>query len=155
MTNCMFLCQLELDLLAQRGELLMSSCCPGFTSNFRGSNLQGALQLLEELCQAPVSCPPHTHAADARGYSECIRCQYYSHCQEGCDIICVLCVDWVLCAVRCFPVMPAELAWIFATRPIFLYSELLPCVSLDPALYCPRRTSAFTTAEDWYTHTHT
>lgn len=52
-------------------------------------------------------------------------------------------------SVRCFPVMPAELAWLFATRPVFLYPELLPCASLDPALYCPRRTAAFTAAEDW------
>lgn len=52
-------------------------------------------------------------------------------------------------SVRCFPLMLAELAWIFATRPVFLYPELLPCVSLDPALYCPRRTAAFTAAEDW------
>eukprot|EP00064_Thunnus_orientalis_P022831 superscaffoldBa00008055_g23051 len=44
--------------------------------------------------------------------------------------------------------MPAELAWLFATRPVFLYPELLPSVSLDPALYCPRRTAAFTVAED-------
>lgn len=50
--------------------------------------------------------------------------------------------------------MPAELAWLFATRPVFLYPELLPCASLDPALYCPRRTAAFTAAEDWYIHKH-
>uniref|UniRef100_A0A8P4KBN2 Si:dkey-27c15.3 n=1 Tax=Dicentrarchus labrax TaxID=13489 RepID=A0A8P4KBN2_DICLA len=97
----------ELDLLAQRGELLMSSGCPGFCSVFRASNLQGALQLLEELRLTPI--------------------------------------------MRCYPVMPAELAWLFATRPVFLYPELLPCASLDPALYCPRRTAAFTAAEDWYT----
>lgn len=60
--------------------------------------------------------------------------------------------NWVLFVptVRCFPVMPAELAWLFATRPVFLYPELLPCASLDPALYCPRRTSAFSAAEDWW-----
>lgn len=46
--------------------------------------------------------------------------------------------------------MPPELAWIFATRPVFLHPELLPCVNLDPDLYCPRRTAAFTAAEDWY-----
>lgn len=54
-----------------------------------------------------------------------------------------------VCLVRCYPTMPAELAWLFATRAVFLYPELLPCASLDPALYCPRRTTAFTAAEDW------
>ncbi|KAM9839105.1 GON-4-like protein [Aulostomus maculatus] len=108
----------ELELLAQRGELLMSSISPGFCSIFRASNLQEALTLLEELRQAPVRCPPQECAPDARGY------------------------------MRRFPVMPAELAWIFATRPVFLYPELLPCVSLDPSLYCPRRTATFSAAED-------
>nr|XP_046273124.1 GON-4-like protein [Scatophagus argus] len=108
----------ELDLLAQRGELLMSSGCHGFCSIFRASNLQGALQLLEELQKSPISYKPQHHPPDARGH------------------------------MRCYPVMPAELAWLFATRPVFLYPELLPCVSLDPALYCPRRTAAFTAAED-------
>ncbi|XP_070840603.1 GON-4-like protein [Chaetodon trifascialis] len=108
----------ELDLLAQRGELLMSSGRPGFRSIFRASNLQGALQLLEELRRTPIGYRPQHHPPDARGY------------------------------MRCYPVMPAELAWLFATRPVFLYPELLPCASLDPALYCPRRTAAFTAAED-------
>uniref|UniRef100_A0AAQ5ZAT9 Uncharacterized protein n=1 Tax=Amphiprion ocellaris TaxID=80972 RepID=A0AAQ5ZAT9_AMPOC len=98
----------ELNILAQRGELIRSADRPGFCSVFRASNLQGALQLLEELRQAPIK-------------------------------------DTVM---RSFPVMPAELAWIFATRPVFLYPELLPCASLDPNLYCPRRTAAFTAAED-------
>ncbi|XP_026155243.1 GON-4-like protein isoform X2 [Mastacembelus armatus] len=108
----------ELDMLAQRAELLMSSACPGFCSVFRASNLQGALQLLEELQQTPISYQPQHHPPDARGH------------------------------MRCYPVMPAELAWLFATRPVFLYPELLPCASLDPGLYCPRRTAAFTAAED-------
>ncbi|XP_039978048.1 GON-4-like protein isoform X2 [Xiphias gladius] len=109
---------LELDVLAQRAELLMSSARPGFCSVFRSSNLQGALQLLEELRETPISYQRQHHPPDARGH------------------------------MRCYPVMPAELAWLFATRPVFLYPELLPCASLDPALYCPRRTAAFTAAED-------
>ncbi|XP_024154023.1 GON-4-like protein isoform X1 [Oryzias melastigma] len=108
----------ELDMLAQGGELIRSAGQPGFCSAFRASNLQGALELLEELHQTPISYEPQHHPPDARGY------------------------------MRCFPVMPAELAWLFATRPVFLYPELLPCASLDPALYCPRRTAAFTAAED-------
>lgn len=108
----------ELNVLAQRGELIRSADRPDFCSAFRASNLQGALQLLEELRQAPISYQPQLRPPDARGY------------------------------IRSFPVMPAELAWIFATRPVFLYPELLPCASLDPNLYCPRRTAAFTAAED-------
>ncbi|CAN9503565.1 unnamed protein product [Ophioblennius macclurei] len=109
---------LELDVLARQAELIVSATHPAFRSAFRASNLQGALQLLEELLQTPVSCRTQARSTDARGY------------------------------IRSFPVMPAELAWIFATRPVFLHPELLPCASLDPALYCPRRTSAFTAAED-------
>nr|XP_057903381.1 GON-4-like protein isoform X1 [Doryrhamphus excisus]XP_057903382.1 GON-4-like protein isoform X1 [Doryrhamphus excisus]XP_057903383.1 GON-4-like protein isoform X1 [Doryrhamphus excisus]XP_057903384.1 GON-4-like protein isoform X1 [Doryrhamphus excisus] len=108
----------ELDVLAQRGELMMSSWRRGDVSAFRASNLRGALQLLDELQHHPISYVRRRHTPDARGQ------------------------------MRGFPIMPAELAWIFATRAVFLYPELLPCVSLDPALYCPRRTAAFTAAED-------
>ncbi|XP_036001285.1 GON-4-like protein [Fundulus heteroclitus] len=109
---------LELDMLAQRGELIGSPDLPGFRSAFRASNLQGALELLEELRQTPIDYQPQSHKPDGRGH------------------------------MRCYPVMPAELAWLFATRPVFLYPELLPCANLDPAMYCPRRTAAFTAAED-------
>ncbi|KAG7256654.1 hypothetical protein CRUP_032962, partial [Coryphaenoides rupestris] len=51
---------------------------------------------------------------------------------------------------RCYPVLPAQLAWLFATRGVFLYPELLPCASLDPALYCHHKAASFTAAEDWY-----
>uniref|UniRef100_A0AAY5K5J7 Uncharacterized protein n=1 Tax=Esox lucius TaxID=8010 RepID=A0AAY5K5J7_ESOLU len=50
--------------------------------------------------------------------------------------------------VRKYPAMPAELAWLFATRPMFLYPELLPLVSLDPALHSVRSASVFTPGED-------
>ncbi|XP_074543545.1 GON-4-like protein [Halichoeres trimaculatus] len=115
-TTRQFLC--ELEMLAQRSELLSSSACPPVSSVFRASNLQGALQLLEELRQTPISYQSQPRPPDSRGH------------------------------MRSFPVMPAELAWLFATRSVFLYPELLPCASLDPALYCPRRTAAFTAAED-------
>ncbi|XP_077600188.1 GON-4-like protein [Stigmatopora nigra] len=105
----------ELDILAQRGELMTSS---RRKSAFRASNLQGALQLLEELQEQPVTHTTQKRTPDARGQ------------------------------MRSFPTMPDELAWIFATRPVFLYPQLLPRVSLDPALYCPRRKAAFTAAED-------
>ncbi|KAM9824019.1 GON-4-like protein [Neosynchiropus ocellatus] len=103
---------LELDMLARRSEAL------GLPSVFRSANLQGALQLLEELETEPLPLHSRKHPCDARGYK------------------------------RCFPTLPAQLAWIFATRPVFMYPEMLPRVSLDPELYCPRRTTAFTASED-------
>lgn len=62
--------QVELDLLATRAELLMSSSSPGFCSAFRASNLQGALHLLEELQRDPIDYQPQLRPPDARGYSE-------------------------------------------------------------------------------------
>ncbi|XP_028821976.1 GON-4-like protein isoform X2 [Denticeps clupeoides] len=47
-----------------------------------------------------------------------------------------------------YPVMPAHLAWLMATRPMFLYPELLPLVSLDPILHPPRSNKGFTHGED-------
>ncbi len=41
---------------------------------------------------------------------------------------------------------PAPLAWLTATRPVFLYPELLPTIQLRPS----RFKGPFTLAEDWY-----
>lgn len=109
----------ELDFLGQGAELVMSSRgFPGHRSTFRVCNLQGALQLLEETTVTPIDYTPPTPRIHDKG------------------------------RIKAYPLLPGELAWIFATRPVFLYPELLPCVSLDPTLYCPRRTNAFTAAED-------
>lgn len=118
---------------------------PGFCSVFRASNLQVALQLLEELRQAPISYQPQLRPRDARGRSEYRWGRDFL--MDRIETLIETC--FYMLTVRCFPVMPAELAWLFATRPVFMYPELLPCASLDPALYCPRRTAAFTAAEDW------
>ncbi|XP_055081139.1 GON-4-like protein isoform X2 [Periophthalmus magnuspinnatus] len=109
----------ELDFLGQGAELVMSS--RGFygrSSAFRVCNLQGALQLLEETRVQPINYTVPNPRADSRGH------------------------------IKSYPLVPAELAWFFATRSVFLYPELLPCASLDPACYCPRRSNAFTAAED-------
>ncbi|KAJ8354689.1 hypothetical protein SKAU_G00222560 [Synaphobranchus kaupii] len=52
-------------------------------------------------------------------------------------------------SVRPYPVLPSKLAWLLATRPVFLYPELLPHCSLDPSLH-PRRTNktGYTKSED-------
>nr|XP_054596896.1 GON-4-like protein isoform X1 [Nothobranchius furzeri]XP_054596897.1 GON-4-like protein isoform X1 [Nothobranchius furzeri] len=47
-----------------------------------------------------------------------------------------------------FPLLPADTAWLFATRSIFLYPELLPVCSLDPALHSKRHRSFYTAGED-------
>ncbi|KAJ8287950.1 hypothetical protein COCON_G00006090 [Conger conger] len=50
--------------------------------------------------------------------------------------------------VRPYPLLPSKLAWLLATRPVFLHPELLPQCSLDPALH-PRRTkTGYTKGED-------
>ncbi|TRY89449.1 hypothetical protein DNTS_016047, partial [Danionella cerebrum] len=47
-----------------------------------------------------------------------------------------------------FPLIPAGLAWLFATRSLFLYPELLPNCSLDPALHPQRSKHFYTKGED-------
>uniref|UniRef100_A0A4W5QDI7 GON-4-like protein n=1 Tax=Hucho hucho TaxID=62062 RepID=A0A4W5QDI7_9TELE len=109
---------MELQMFAQRGELTQGPMEPGFTSVFRACNLQGALSLLEELRLSPI---PYQEAPNKP--RTCRR-------------------------VRKHPSMPPQLAWLFATRPVFLYPELLPHVSLDPALHSARSVSMFTAGED-------
>ncbi|CAB1320905.1 unnamed protein product [Coregonus sp. 'balchen'] len=109
---------MELQMFAQRGELTQGQVEPGFTSVFRACNLQGALSLLEELSLSPI---PYQEAPNEP--RTCRR-------------------------VRKYPSMPPQLAWLFATRPVFLYPELLPHVSLDPALHSACSVSMFTAGED-------
>lgn len=47
-------------------------------------------------------------------------------------------------------VLPPKLAWLLATRPVFLYPELLPHCSLDPALHTAPCKVTFTKGEDRY-----
>ncbi|XP_045077903.1 GON-4-like protein isoform X2 [Coregonus clupeaformis] len=109
---------MELQMFAQRGELTRGPVEPGFTSVFRACNLEAALSLLEELRLSPI---PYQEAPNKP--RTCRR-------------------------VRKHPSMPPQLAWLFATRPVFLYPELLPHVSLDPALHSARSVSMFTAGED-------
>ncbi|XP_065154232.1 GON-4-like protein isoform X2 [Paramisgurnus dabryanus] len=51
-------------------------------------------------------------------------------------------------AAHSYPFLPAGLAWLFATRSLFMYPELLPHCSLDPALHPPRSKHYYTKAED-------
>ncbi|XP_041962509.1 GON-4-like protein [Alosa sapidissima] len=45
-------------------------------------------------------------------------------------------------------VLPPKLAWLLATRPVFMYPELLPHCSLDPALHSAPCRVTFTKGED-------
>ncbi|KAJ8273536.1 hypothetical protein GJAV_G00102720, partial [Gymnothorax javanicus] len=92
---------------------------PGFTSIFRASNLQGALSVLEEISRSPAIHIPE-------------------HCNTDIDTE----------RGRSFPLLPPQLAWLMATRPAFMYPELLPLCSLDPALHPPRTNTFYTPGED-------
>ncbi|XP_028297928.1 GON-4-like protein [Gouania willdenowi] len=50
-----------------------------------------------------------------------------------------------------FPLLPAHTAWLFATRPEFLYTELLPVCSLNPEYHQRPRRSVFTAGEEGLT----
>ncbi|XP_059363940.1 GON-4-like protein [Carassius carassius] len=47
-----------------------------------------------------------------------------------------------------YPLLPAGLAWLLATRSVFLYPELLPHCRLDPVLHPPRSKHSYTKGED-------
>uniref|UniRef100_A0A9J7ZPG9 GON-4-like protein n=1 Tax=Cyprinus carpio carpio TaxID=630221 RepID=A0A9J7ZPG9_CYPCA len=51
-------------------------------------------------------------------------------------------------SARSYPLLPAGLAWLFATRSVFLYPELLPHCRLDPVLHPPRSKHYYTKGED-------
>ncbi|XP_035804661.2 GON-4-like protein [Amphiprion ocellaris] len=99
-------------------------------SSFRVCNLQGALDLLQEKEQReePPPAPPAPPApAVSRRWLPRMTPATNSHA---------------------FPVLPADTAWLFATRSVFLYPELLPVCSLDPALHSRHHRSVYTAGED-------
>ncbi|KPP75507.1 GON-4-like protein-like [Scleropages formosus] len=110
--------QTELQVFAQRGEQTRRTTEPGFVSIFRACNLQGAMSLLDEL-RAPSSRHNAAVPEPARPVS-----------------------------ARSYPLLPPGLAWMLATRPVFLYPELLPCCSLDPSLHPPHVSTIYTQGEN-------
>ncbi|XP_018603235.2 GON-4-like protein isoform X1 [Scleropages formosus] len=108
----------ELQVFAQRGEQTRRTTEPGFVSIFRACNLQGAMSLLDEL-RAPSSRHNAAVPEPARPVS-----------------------------ARSYPLLPPGLAWMLATRPVFLYPELLPCCSLDPSLHPPHVSTIYTQGEN-------
>ncbi|KAM6910429.1 GON-4-like protein [Xenentodon cancila] len=101
-------------------------------SSFRVCNLQGALDILQEVEQrveppnAP-SAPPPTAAEASRRLLPQMTSSTSSHA---------------------FPLLSADAAWLFATRPIFMYPELLPVCSLDPALHNRGHRNVYMAGED-------
>ncbi|XP_023657069.2 GON-4-like protein isoform X1 [Paramormyrops kingsleyae] len=49
---------------------------------------------------------------------------------------------------RSYPLLPPNVAWLLATRPVFMYPQLLPHCSLDPALHPPRSNKGYTRGEE-------
>ncbi|CDQ74117.1 unnamed protein product [Oncorhynchus mykiss] len=114
----------ELQTFAQREEAIRSVRDPGFSSIFRACNLQGALSLVQEQesSVSPSAPSPPTPPARPQTHSN---------------------------NVRTYPLLHAETAWLLATRSVFLYPELLPHCSLDPALHPPRtKNNFYTRGED-------
>ncbi|KAJ7985580.1 hypothetical protein DPEC_G00353550 [Dallia pectoralis] len=110
----------ELQSFARRQEATRSPWEPGFRSIFRACNLPGALSLIQEQMRSVSSAPPRPPARPQT-------------CSSN---------------VRTYPLLPAETAWLFATRSVFLYPELLPLCSLDPVLHSTRTKNNYTRGED-------
>ncbi|XP_070767422.1 GON-4-like protein [Enoplosus armatus] len=96
-------------------------------SSFRVCNLQGALDLLQEVVKRAEPPPALPASAASRRWLPRMTPATNSHA---------------------FPMLPVDTAWLFATRPIFLYPELLPTCSLDPALHTRHHRSVYTAGED-------
>ncbi|XP_056142146.1 GON-4-like protein [Lampris incognitus] len=99
------------------------------TSSFRAGNLQGATELLQELQEREDA--PRTPRSPSPVSSSCFLPRMTS-----------------VTSSRAYPRLPAETAWLLATRSVFLYAELLPICSLDPDLYPQRHRTIFTSGED-------
>ncbi|XP_078143339.1 GON-4-like protein [Centroberyx gerrardi] len=96
------------------------------TSSFRSCNLQEAMDLLQEVEEREETPPPRSPPA-ARRWLPRMSAATSSHA---------------------YPLLPADTAWLFATRSVFLYPELLPVCSLDPGLHPPHPRTMYTSGED-------
>ncbi|XP_062320896.1 GON-4-like protein [Osmerus eperlanus] len=109
----------ELQTFARRQE------GKGAPSVFRVCNLKGALSLIAEQeipCPKPQA-PPNASLPPRTHPSSFSKSRTYAQ-------------------------LPATTAWLLATRPVFLYPELLPLCSLDPALHRPRTKNHYTRGEE-------
>ncbi|XP_013880032.1 GON-4-like protein isoform X2 [Austrofundulus limnaeus] len=98
-----------------------------FHSSFSVCNLQGALDLLQEVEQREEALQPVCIPTSSKRLLPMMAPSTSSHA---------------------FPLLPADAAWLFATRAVFLYPELLPVCSLDPAVHSKHHRSVYTAGED-------
>ncbi|KAM6967531.1 GON-4-like protein [Aplochiton taeniatus] len=112
----------ELGQFARRQEESHRARRPRFNSSFRACNLQGSLELLLE--QQP-------YRMETQGT--------FTHPPRTRNGV----------GTRAYALLPQDTAWLLATRPVFLYPELLPHCSLDPALHPPRSRILYTSGEEW------
>uniref|UniRef100_A0A8C6UYA3 GON-4-like protein n=1 Tax=Neogobius melanostomus TaxID=47308 RepID=A0A8C6UYA3_9GOBI len=98
-------------------------------SSFKVCNLPLALELIvEDTNSAPhPSAPAPGPAADSKRWLPSMTPATNGHA---------------------FPLLPAQLAWLFATQPAFMYPELLPVCSLDPAHHAAHKRQVYTPGED-------
>ncbi|XP_041842815.1 GON-4-like protein isoform X2 [Melanotaenia boesemani] len=121
----------EADITKQYLEELQQLACHQevvcLHSSFRVCNLQGALDLLQEVeKREEFPAAPPVPAAFRRLLPDMTPAT----------------------SSHAFPLLPPDAAWLFATRPIFLYPALLPVCSLDPALHSPHHRRVYTAGED-------
>uniref|UniRef100_A0AAY4CA51 GON-4-like protein n=1 Tax=Denticeps clupeoides TaxID=299321 RepID=A0AAY4CA51_9TELE len=75
-------------------------------------------------------------------------CKKYFIIGRLCVFVIVECLSFCFSTVRNYPLLPPKVAWLFATCPVFLYPELLPHCSLDPALHPSHTKNVYTKGED-------
>ncbi|XP_059836040.1 GON-4-like protein isoform X1 [Hypanus sabinus] len=109
----------ELASFAEKASEIHSAKVAGFRSSFSTCNLKEGLSLVEEFEQ---HVRPHVEAPPPKEEAKINR-----KCDES-------------------SYLPRELAWILATRGVFMYPELLPHVALQPRQ--PKDKASFTKGED-------
>ncbi|XP_065813651.1 GON-4-like protein isoform X2 [Labrus bergylta] len=110
----------ELQQFARRQEEVLRP------SSFRVCNLKGALDLLKEEGRRGKPPPAPPAPAASRRLLPSMTPSTNS---------------------LAFPLLPADLAWLFATRPVFLYPELLPVCNMDVVSIRQQR-NVYTAGED-------
>lgn len=126
----MFSSQEELQQFARRREELF------LCSSFSVSNLQGALDLVREVEQRAEPDPaPRAPAASRRWLPRMTPATNSktrtSTCPRPSSRSPPFTFRFWFHLGHAFPVLPLDAAWLFATRPVFVYPELLPVCSLD------------------------
>ncbi|XP_034410136.1 GON-4-like protein [Cyclopterus lumpus] len=144
----------ELQQFARRREEVF------LPSRFRVDNLQGALDLLQEVEQraqpappAPPTAPPAPPTAPPAAPPAPPAAPTAPPAPPAAPTAPASSRRWLprmspATNSLAFPLLPADTAWLLATRPVFLYPELLPVCSLDPAIHPRHQRNVYTAGED-------